>query len=56
MEEKHNFAAGVTLAYITVLENNVASLRAIERVGFRRVQRNTVVRIGPLRRVRRVDF
>jgi GNAT superfamily N-acetyltransferase len=51
-----HFAAGVKLAYITVLENNIASLRAIERVGFRRVQRNTVRRIGPLSRVRRVDF
>ena len=53
---KWHFATGVALAYITVLENNVASLRAIERVGFRRVQRNTVKRIGPLIRTRRVDF
>ena len=51
-----HFAAGVKLAYISVLENNLASLRAIEKVGFRRFQRNTVQRTGPLRRVRRVGF
>ena len=51
-----HFANGVTLAYISVLENNVASLRAIERVGFQRVQRNTVKRLGPLRRVHREEF
>jgi len=51
-----HFSSGVTLAYVSVLENNVASWRAIERVGFQLVQRNTIRRIGPLRRVRRLDF
>jgi CelD/BcsL family acetyltransferase involved in cellulose biosynthesis/GNAT superfamily N-acetyltransferase len=47
------FQAGAKLAYITVLENNVASLRAIERTGFRRIQRNRVFRLFRWRRVER---
>jgi ribosomal protein S18 acetylase RimI-like enzyme len=34
------FAAGATRAYITVLDSNTASRKAIERVGFRLVRRN----------------
>jgi CelD/BcsL family acetyltransferase involved in cellulose biosynthesis/ribosomal protein S18 acetylase RimI-like enzyme len=39
------FAAGAARAYITVLESNVPSKAAIERVGFERVRRNVYRRI-----------
>jgi ribosomal protein S18 acetylase RimI-like enzyme len=37
---RKRFAAGASRAYITVLESNTASKRAIERVGFRLMRRN----------------
>ena len=51
-----HFKAGVKLAYITVLENNVPSLSAIEKIGFKRIQRNEVRRIGSVVRVKRTDL
>lgn len=42
---RRRFAAGATLAYITVLEANAPSRIAIERVGFRAVRKNRYRRV-----------
>jgi CelD/BcsL family acetyltransferase involved in cellulose biosynthesis/ribosomal protein S18 acetylase RimI-like enzyme len=53
---RSRFQDGARIAYITVLENNVASRRAIEKLGFQRIQRNRIFRFFRYRREERTNL